>query len=99
MRFERVVQEVIEQSENWKVVESNRDIVLENGEIVTEIDIIAKSTKDTDNWITCEVKDFSFGKVGYMAMVEIIEKNIMRKQLENYLSKKSSLWKHIILKI
>ncbi len=45
MRFERVVQEVIEQSENWKVVESNRDIVLENGEIVTEIDIIAKSTK------------------------------------------------------
>jgi hypothetical protein len=62
MRFERVVQEVIEQSENWKVVESNRDIVLENGEIVTEIDIIAKSTKDTDNWITCEVKDFSFWK-------------------------------------
>ncbi len=59
-RAEYAVKDVIEFSDYWEVVETNTEIVDEGGETVTEIDIIARSKKDPDQWVHCEVKDFSY---------------------------------------
>ncbi len=59
-RAEKAVCEVIEASGYWNVVESNIDVIREGGEVITEIDIIARSKINPIKWITLEVKDFSF---------------------------------------
>lgn len=59
-RAEFAVKDVIEFSDYWEVVETNTEILDEGGETVTEIDIIARSKKDPDQWVHCEVKDFSY---------------------------------------
>ncbi|MHA2502459.1 MAG: nuclease-related domain-containing protein, partial [Candidatus Kariarchaeaceae archaeon] len=59
-RAENAVRAVIEHSGHWSVVESNTDVVMEGGDVITEIDIIAQSTLHKDDWLTIEVKDFSF---------------------------------------
>ncbi|MHA2250598.1 MAG: nuclease-related domain-containing protein [Candidatus Kariarchaeaceae archaeon] len=59
-RAEKAVCEVIELSGYWTVIESNTDVTQEGGEVITEIDVIARSKINPDVWITFEVKDFSF---------------------------------------
>ena len=61
-RAELAVCDVIEDNGYWKVLDSNRDVIFEGSEVITEIDIIAKSTKNPGRLITFEVKDFSFWK-------------------------------------
>ncbi len=59
-RAEQAVKDVIEYADFWEVVDTNTEIIDEGGETVTEIDIIARSKKDPDQWVHCEVKDFSY---------------------------------------
>ncbi|MDH5404451.1 MAG: hypothetical protein OEY49_18270 [Candidatus Heimdallarchaeota archaeon] len=59
-RAEEAVKEVIEHSGWWRVVESNIDVIPEDGEVITEIDILAQSTKNIEEFLAIEVKDFSF---------------------------------------
>ena len=59
-RAEIAVREVIEQSGHWKVFESNIEVIQDSGEVITEIDVIAQSTSNSNQWLACEVKDFSF---------------------------------------
>ncbi len=61
-RAERAVRDIIEANNYWKVIESNKEVIFENHEVITEIDIIAQSTSNPDEIITFEVKDFSFWK-------------------------------------
>jgi hypothetical protein len=58
-RAEIAVKDIIEHFGYYKVVESNVDVIQEEGEVITEIDIIAQSKID-NTWVTFEVKDFSF---------------------------------------
>jgi len=60
MRAELAVREVIEYSGKWKVVESNTEVIKDDGEVITEIDVVAQSNLEPERWLTCEVKDFSF---------------------------------------
>lgn len=61
-RAENAVKQVIEHSGHWKVVDSNTEVIMGDGEVITEIDIIAQSLRDRGVWTTFEVKDFSFWK-------------------------------------
>jgi hypothetical protein len=58
-RAEVAVKDIIEHFGYYKVIESNVDVIQEEGEVITEIDIIAQSKID-NTWVTFEVKDFSF---------------------------------------
>ena len=62
VRAESAVKDVIEYSGLWQVVESNAEIKKSEKEVITEIDLIAKSLKHENKWLNVEVKDFSFWK-------------------------------------
>lgn len=58
-RAEIAVREIIESTGYWKVLDSNTDVTLEKGEVITEIDIIAQANNDPKKIVTFEVKDFA----------------------------------------
>ena len=63
-RAEEAVRDIIESSGYWEVVETNSEITSEEGEALTEIDIVAKSKNSLETgehaWVHCEVKDYSY---------------------------------------
>ena len=61
-RAEIAVKDIIEHSGYFRVVESNTVVTEDNGEVITEIDLIAQSKINPEDWVTFEVKDFSFWK-------------------------------------
>jgi hypothetical protein len=62
-RAENAVRDVIEYNGFFEIIETNKQITSENGEALTEIDILAKSKQKIDGeyeWVHIEVKDFSY---------------------------------------
>ncbi len=63
-RAEEAVRDIIESSGYWVVVDTNSEITSEDGEALTEIDIVAKSKNPLEDgehaWVHCEVKDYSY---------------------------------------
>lgn len=59
-RAEKAVSEIIEETKFWKVLESNTDVIQNRNEVVTEIDVVARSINEPNIVYTFEVKDFSF---------------------------------------